>query len=297
MKISIISVNYNTEKCIRRLLDSLVTQTLCPSDFELILVNNSQNENLAQLCRDFKGKFKLKIIQSSENIGFGRANNLGAKNASGEYLLLINPDALIQEADYLERIYDFAQQNPQHGIISTRVIDDGLGADSGPFYTYAYGVKFALPGEIAAVIGALMFINKTVFEAVNGFDPDFFLYDEESDLCLRIRQQGYSIYQINELSVRHIGGVSEAERFKYEYWVKRQRGLYLFCYKHYSPELFNSILHKDITQARWKRFKLWLEIKVLKLRNKIVKYDRWSAIYDCARKTVKSPAWLFYGQS
>lgn len=293
MKISLITVNYNTEKYIALLIKSLSSQTISKQDFELIIVNNSQNSILEDTCNETLYSFNIKIIQSPENVGFGRANNLGSKDALGEYLLIINPDITVHDDSYLEQLYSFATDNPQYGIISTRVIESN-GEDAHPSYSYAYGIHFDLPGNIASVIGALMLIKKTLFERVDGFDPDFFLYDEETDLCLRIRKLGYPLHQMDALSVKHFGRASETQKYKYDYWYKRQRGLYLFCLKHYSSEIFSNILKNDISKSRLKKITLWIQVYILQIKSKKIKYDRWLAIYDCAKRTQLSTRWLFY---
>lgn len=292
-KVSIICVNYNTEVYIANLINCCNLQSMNKNEFELILVNNSQNNLLNEIVDEIQHEFKILVVQSKENIGFGRANNLGANHASGEYLLLINPDITIDNPEYLNELYEFSKNNPQHGIVSTKVLDMN-GITSGPFFEYAYNVKYDLPGKIASVIGALMFISSKIFQEVGGFDPDFFLYDEESDLCLRIRRLNYSIHQIDSLSVVHVGGVSETVRHEYEYWVKRQRGLYLFCHKHYTKEHFTEILNNDVAFSKKRRFKLWVQVNIFKIKRKKVKYDMWCAIYDCAMRTLESKDWLYF---
>jgi GT2 family glycosyltransferase len=81
-----------------------------------------------------------------------------------------------------------------------------------------------------------MFVRREVYDALGGFDPDFFLYSEETDLCLRVRKLGHEIGFVDSVEVRHIGGATEQERDPYDVMIQRMNGQYLFWKKHYHPE-------------------------------------------------------------
>lgn len=292
-KISVLIVNYNCEHFIAKLLKTLQTQTIAHSDFEVIIVNNSINDVLKLTIDTLHDvTFNIKIIQNGQNIGFGKANNLAASKSNGEYLVLINPDISISNQNFLEALYSTASASKDVGIFSCNIIEKN-NKITGPFFSYPFNVRMEnLSGDIHSVIGALMLIPTNVFNLVGGFDEDYFLYEEDIDLCLRIRKVGFSIMQINTLSVNHVGGVSEVNTNQYEYTLKKKRGVYLFCFKHYKENVFYRCLHSDFRKSYWKKVKLWLEVYLLRM-NKKSKLDYWRAVHHAAKLTLVSTAWLY----
>jgi GT2 family glycosyltransferase len=85
---------------------------------------------------------------------------------------------------------------------------------------------------------------------LNGFDPDYFLYSEETDLCLRLRKLGHEVGYVEDIEVRHIGGASEHGRDPYEVWVRRMNGIHLFWRKHYPPPDVERLVRRDRERAR-----------------------------------------------
>lgn len=297
MKISLLTVNYNTEDHILNLLFNLQQQNMLHSDFEIIISNNSSSEKLQSLLKDNVFSFKINLIDNKCNLGFGEANNVAAKVAKGKYLLIINPDITLVETDYLSKLFIFAELHPEYGLISTRVIEQ-YGQQRGPFFHYAYGKVFdELPGEIASVIGALMLLHRNFYLKIGGFDREYFLYEEDIDLCLRVRKCGYSIFVYDELSVQHVGGVSEKATQIYDYQIKKKRGIYLFCLKHYTENEFQHLLRQDLRDSRWRTLKLWVQVNLLGISSKSSKYEYWLANLYCAKKTLESTGWLFNNDS
>lgn len=297
-KISIIFVNYYTENYIYSALVSIQKQVdFCADEFEVIIFNNSPDcEQLNSFPKEFN--FPVLIINSPNNVGFGAGCNLAVNNARGEFILLLNPDAEIQETTFLSVLYTHAVKNEKCGISASRILEydyKGREYQYGPFYHYAYNWQpESLPAnEIASVIGAVIFMKKDLFLLLDGFDKDFFMYGEDIDLCLRVRQQGYKICVLPEISVKHIGGVSEKRTDSYNYRMKKMRGDYLFCLKHFPEKLFESVIKQDIKLAKMKKIKLWLEINILMMKRKQNKYFAWCAVYDAAKQTQHSTDWLF----
>lgn len=295
-KISIIIINYNTENYIAELLHSISFQSMTVNEFEIIIVNNSApSGELYKHINLFN--FNIFVIDAEYNLGFGAGCNLGAASANGEYLLFLNPDIQLREFDFLNHMYRFASEAVGIGVFSSKVIEtreNGHKLQIGPYYSYAYNWKpTGLPGEIASVIGAVMLIKKDIFVHVDGFDEDFFLYEEDVDICYRIRKIGYQIEVLQDLTVEHVGGVSEKGTKIYEYKMKKMRGIYLFCLKHFPPSLFQELLKKDIRLSHWKKMKLWCEINIFQLKYKKDKYVSWCALFDAAKKTKYSTEWLF----
>jgi GT2 family glycosyltransferase len=113
------------------------------------------------------------------------------------------------------------------------------------------GTQFgSLPGQIAWVVGASMFIRREVYAELGGFDPDFFLYCEEIDLCLRLRKKGHEIGLVEDVRVRHIGALSEVGRDPYDVWTRRTSAIQLFWRKHYAPTDVARLVQRDANRAR-----------------------------------------------
>jgi GT2 family glycosyltransferase len=109
-----------------------------------------------------------------------------------------------------------------------------------------------LPGKIAWIMGASMIIRRELYEKLGGFDPGFFLYSEETDFCLRLRELGCEIGHITEVAVSHVGGASEDPRDPYEVSARKLRGLLRFRQKHYSPADCAFLARRDLRRAWWR---------------------------------------------
>lgn len=263
--VSVIIVNYNSANyaldCIRSLQRQIGVQ------LEIIVIDNaSQDDSLSILQAQLTDQIKL--IQSPTNLGFGRANNLGAAQASGEYLLLLNPDTVIDEAHSIEYLVDALLENSKIGLMAPLVVEPRknkqvVARRSYPSQRYLKHTKKLknLPGQIAWVLGACMLIKRDLFSQINGFDADYFLYGEDIDICLRIRLAGYAIGFTNAVKITHVSGASEIGADSYEKWLRKRRGLYLFFIKHYHAEDRRKIAKMFITKA--KLYLLLLQVKGL----------------------------------
>jgi GT2 family glycosyltransferase len=134
-----------------------------------------------------------------------------------------------------------------------------------------------------------MCIRRDVFEKIHGFDEDFILYAEETDLCLRIRKEGFKIGYYDEVSVKHIGGASEKRNPPAEVIKKKKRGKYLFYTKHYSKNDVIKLIHADFRHARFHLIRLWIQKKILALSKKNEqKYVRHKVSYQLAKEFLNS---------
>jgi len=249
--ISIIIVNYNTAEIVRNCINSVLPQT--GLNYEIIVADNASSDNSVELLRKFGDKIKL--IVNDEDIGFGKACNQAEKYTTGKYLFFLNPDTWMHEPNDLKKIYEFAQANPQCGLITTNIVGiDGV-ENAKPKYFYP-GEKTILetmppmPGKIAWVLGAVIIIPANIFREINGFDEDFFLYSEDLDICLRIRKAGYEIGHISDVTITHISGVTEINSSKYDWTLRRHKAYILFYQKHYSSASIKKIAQEKIAYAR-----------------------------------------------
>jgi len=231
--ISIIYVNWNSA---REILESIgsVYRHCAGMNFEIIVVDNNSAEGTALLERN-----DISLIKNSENPGFGAGCNKGAAKASGKYLLFLNPDTIL-ENNILERMTIFFQKHPETGALGPMVLEaDGsvhLGAGKSfpslffdflehstlafrfpehrimgkPYYSYW---DHRSTRTVDTLIGACMMFRRDLFFRVKGFDEDFFLYYEETDLCKRAWMAGYRIYYLHECRIRHLEKISTTKRY------------------------------------------------------------------------------------
>ena len=173
--------------------------------------NNSKDNSVAVLQEFLPG---ITLIANPDNKGFGKANNQAFKSSRGRYIFMLNPDAVCMTNQDLAHAAAFMDEHQQDGLVGTRILNANHQLEKTAWHHYPRQTQTqadfsSLPGVYATVLGASMIARREVFEKVNGFDEDFFLYGEETDLCLRIRKAGYSIGYCESVTVMHIGSASE----------------------------------------------------------------------------------------
>lgn len=246
--VSVIIVTYNSEECIEECLSSVLSQQGINTE-ALVIDNNSSDATLEKVA-----KYGCRIIKNSKNLGFGKACNQGAEHSTGNYLFFLNPDACLMRENSLSRLISIMIDNPQWGLAGTRVLAVDGESESKPATHYPdqkhTAFDFAkLPGCIAWVIGASMVIRKDLFKEMEGFDPDYFLYSEETDLCLRIRKKGHEIGYVEEVVVSHVGGKSESGCDPKDTASRKLQGLFLFRKKHYTEVECLKLARRDSRRA------------------------------------------------
>lgn len=249
---SIIIVNYNLLSEILACINSAVSN-LQLGDFELIIVDNASTETgFDYLMEKYSEYGYIRFIKLSENRGFGAGNNAGARVAKGDFLFFLNPDALIKE-NILPRIYEMFVTSKDIGAVGPRIVDqkNRLQVSIGSFPTILKELlevfMLRLPFErwwfdrkqkqtltkVDWVTGAALVIPKKVYNEVGGFDEQFFLYNEEVDLCLRIRRKGYHVIYNNELTVTHIGSVGSRKNY-YSFTINSYKSKLLYIKKNHA---------------------------------------------------------------
>ncbi|WP_168419100.1 glycosyltransferase family 2 protein [Acinetobacter towneri] len=295
MQLSILIVNYNTESYIEKLLLDLKKQTLLANGYEIIITNNVQNNLLEMTIQNNceLNSLNIQIVQSDKNLGFGRAMNLAATHAKGDHLLIANPDLRMIQNDYLSSLLHHAESNPKYGLITTQLINDD-NIDKSEGYTFEFNETCGYKDKIAWFSGALLLIRKQVMQQIKGFDPDFFMYCEDEDLCLRIKKIGLELIKINSLKIYHKGGSSEPYR-NYDYFCRLYRSQILFANKHFSTDHFNQTINKinKISIFKTEIYKI-LMLCIPTKRHKF-QFAQWSAMRDVTNKTLKeSVDWLYF---
>ncbi len=229
--ISIVIVNYNVKDFLFQCLRS-IEKSITKRNYEIIVVDNNSTDNSIDFL---ELKFQnVTFIRLENNIGFGKANNIGFEKAIGKYLLVLNPDTILSE-DTLEKMFVFMEQNPDIGISGCKVLNqDGtfqLACRRGfpsPWasFTKLFGLQKFFPNssyfaqynqtfksidesyEIDAVIGAFMFCQTDLIKRNGGFDPEYFMYGEDIDLCFKIKEAGFKVYYFHETTIIHFKGES-----------------------------------------------------------------------------------------
>jgi hypothetical protein len=247
--VSVIIVTYNSAGCIAACVESVLAQQ--GVTFEVIVVDNASTDETPARLKNLA----CRVISAGGNLGFGRGNNLGFGVSSGRYIYLLNPDAQLTEKNSLAVLCRAMDAHPQWGMAGTRVLSKKVESPPATGYPGARHVRrdfSKLPGKIAWIVGASMMIRRDAYEKLGGFDPRFFLYSEETDFCLRLRELGLEIGHVPEVSVAHIGAASEDARDPYEVAARKLRGLILFREKHYPADDCVRLATRDLRRARFR---------------------------------------------
>lgn len=293
MKFSLLIVNYNTESYIEALIYSLLKQTIPKSNFEIIISNNVQNKNLEEMIskNSFYDIINIKVIQIDKNIGFGRATNAAAELADGEHLLIINPDVLMTDNNYLSLMYQFIIKNQDYGVISSNILGDN-GHDMCEHYNYEFSENFGYKNEICWFQGSLLFIRKNLFKEINGFDDDYFMYCEDVDICYRIKKRGLPLIKNEELSVYHKGGSSEPVR-EHDFYRRWHKSRILFMHKHYNKNEFNEFINDFYKKEKLLSIRYTILDAIFPNRYKIAAIDH-QIMLETVKKTIDSSTEYLY---
>jgi N-acetylglucosaminyl-diphospho-decaprenol L-rhamnosyltransferase len=252
MDVSVVIVTYNSASSIADCLKSVQDQQHVAR--EILVIDNASSDQTAEIVRGSQAKPIL--VENRENVGFGRGCNQGFATSQGRFVYFLNPDAQLVGATALSALCRALSEHKIWGMAGSRILS-ATGEQRQPATTYPDQSHVrkdfsGLPGKIAWVVGASMIIRREVFSELGGFDPEFFLYSEETDFCLRLREHGYEIGLVEDAVVRHIGGASESGRDPYEVWTRRANGLHLFWQKHYPPADVDKLLRRNRFRARYR---------------------------------------------
>ncbi|MBQ8619652.1 MAG: glycosyltransferase family 2 protein [Clostridia bacterium] len=269
MDVSVIIVNYHSAQmvidCIRSIFEKNVK-----ASYEIIVVDNASGDGSVELLREAFGS-RIKVIASDVNLGFGKANNLGAQHAEGDYLFLLNPDTLLVN-DAISVLVDYLKENPDVGVAGGNLYApdmtptpslcrrfDDLGSERRnaswlrliggkaetklrarfhirtPMKEFNFTEKAE---DVAYVFGADMMIPRHVFDEVGGFDPDFFMYAEEEEMTWRIAQKGYRVVSVPQAKIIHLEGATtnKAHGFSERQFRMRMNGTLTYYKKRFGDE-------------------------------------------------------------
>lgn len=283
--LSVVIVAYKSREEISACLASIPAE-LDGGGVEVILVDNSLGaDGTGELVRK---KFpQVSHVLPEKNLGFGRANNLGFKQSSGECVLFLNPDTIC-EKQALEHCLRRVRSEPTIGMISPKlVLADGsmdlASRRSIPTlwdgFCRATGLAAGFPKtklftgynltylpedgtyEVGAINGAFMMARREIFKTVGLFDEGFFMYGDDLDLCIRVARAGFRIVYDGRIKITHLKGLSVAKDYgsMSQAIFDANRDVYL---KHFNPG--------NSRMVRWKyQFAFWLWKKVALLRARL----------------------------
>ncbi len=270
--ISVIIVSYNVKTYLEHLLYSLLN-ALEGMKWEIFVVDNCSSDGTPQFIRE-KFADSVCFIENDKNLGFGKANNQALAHARGEYILLINPDTIVEEKT-LGLMKAFMDQNPQSGAVGCKVLNPdgtlqlacrrGFPSPLNAFFRII-GLSLLFPNNrffssynmtwhdenethpVDALSGSFMFIRHSTLEQVGFFDEAFFMYGEDLDLCYRIKQVS-EIYYVPTSQIIHFKGESSKSRW-WKSKIDFYRSMVIFVGKHhhshwlrwFKPVIYVSIL-------------------------------------------------------
>lgn len=253
-------------ECVRRVL-------ACTTPLELLLIDNASRDGVpAAVARACEHDTRFRLIQNHRNLGFGPAANRAAAHATGELLLVLNPDCLLDQAS-LDRLLAVFAEEKQVGLLGAVVCDaqgvpDPASHRRDPFLRRALAslsggegerveVGGAMPEglvEAEAVSGALMLLPRRLFERLGGFDEGYFLHCEDLDLCRRVRDAGWRVLLAGDVRVLHGKGGSSRHR---PVFVSRHkhRGMWRW-FRKFDPVARNPFVAATVWLGIWAHFML-----------------------------------------
>lgn len=273
MDVSIIIVTHNTREMTIECIGSILEQTTCVQ-YELIVFDSASTDGSSEAIRE---RFPtVKLITSAKNVGFGKANNIAARSAQGRRLLLINPDTVVVD-HAIDRLNEFATSTPECRIWGGRTIfaDGSLNAAScwkqatlWSVFCWAVGLNMlkssalfnpeAYPDwkrdsvrPVDIVSGCFFLIDQPLWQELGGFDPAFFMYAEEADLCIRARRVGARPMITPSAVIIHYGGASYPR--KSEFRIQMLAGRVTLMDRHWSfvSRLIGRQLYLLMPLTRW----------------------------------------------
>ena len=262
MKLSVVILNYNVQYFLELCLRS-VEAAILNLDAEIIVVDNNSEDGSCQMVRMLFPNVNL--IENKENYGFSKGNNIGVLQAKGEYLCILNPDTVVAEETFI-KLLEFSEGKENLGIVGCKLINgrgDFLPESKRkiPYVSaafkkltgntddyYANQVKENDVGKVEILVGAFMFLKKTVYNEIEGFDEDYFMYGEDIDLSYRIVQAGYKNYYLPTTKIIHYKGES-TKKGSLNYVRTFYQAMIIFAKKHFSQKnakLFSFLINVAI---------------------------------------------------
>ena len=227
MKLSCIILNWNL-RYLPRLCIEAIRKSKCDFPYEIIVVDNDSHDESLDYLEQMHKKGEITLVHSGSNLGYGKGNNLGVNYAKGEYVLILNPDVSV-ESDTLQKMVEYMENHKEVGVLAPQLyffneeIQDSCRRFMRPadiiikrtalqrFKVLKKRVDEYLMAdydhkktqEVDLVTGACLMLQKDVFQKVGGFDPRYFLFMEDADLCRKIWNAGLKVVYFPEARALH----------------------------------------------------------------------------------------------
>ncbi|WP_304067304.1 glycosyltransferase family 2 protein [Pedobacter glucosidilyticus] len=255
MKLSIIIVNYNVRDLLQQAIDSLLDA--CKTiEYEFFVVDNASDDKSVEMLQS--NYPEIKLICNNNNVGFSKANNQAIKQATGEYILVVNPDTITSK-DTLTKTIDFMDKHPEAGGLGLRMINGqgeflkeskrqipGISTvlfhftgiskllPSSKFFNsyYAHHIGEFEISEVDILAGAFMLLRKKALAKAGLFDEDFFMYGEDIDLSYRLKLSGFKNYYYGNTYIIHFKGQS-TKKYNWRYIKNFYGAILIFARKYF----------------------------------------------------------------
>ena len=254
MTVSVAIVTYNSAHTLSTLTASLEAQR--GVDFEVLITDNASTDQTVELLEKLQpGACR----RNRENSGYTQAQNQNIGRSQGRYVLFLNPDVSFG-SELLATMAQFLDAHPEFAIAGPTVLEGPAGTCFPPRHFYPGEGMSALEPEwvrteIAWVNGCCLMIRREVLEELQGLDPEFFLYQEETDLCFRARRCGHRIGWCQAAGLQHSGKQSQTDLSKIERARRVYEGNVTFWQKHYPPQKMAAMMRFQVWACR---LLLWL---------------------------------------
>lgn len=252
MDISVVIVSWNAKKYLLECLQSLASQQTS-SNMEIIVVDNASTDGSPEAVSE---QFpNVRLIKNNENLGFGKANNIGIKHSAGNYIYLINSDIKVLDG-CLDRLLNYIEKSPTIGILGPKILNADLSLQSScrqfpslwNNFCYALGLSRVFSdskifsGEhmfyfqhdkikkVDVLVGCFLMVRRSAFEQVGFLDEQFFIYAEDVDWCKRFWKADWEVVFFPDAQAIHYRGASssnsplqfslEQEKSSLKYWKK-----------------------------------------------------------------------------
>ena len=319
--LSVVIVNYNVVFFLEQCLNSVFAASKNLNVQIFVVDNNSVDGSINMLKENFSS---VVLIENKENVGFSKANNQAIKRANSPYVLLLNPDTVIEE-DTFDKCIDFMNSNTDCGGLGLRMLDGkgnflpeskrGFPSPSVAFYKI-FGLSYLFPksqkfgryhlgflsefevNEVDVLSGAFMLLRTLTLEKVGLLDEQFFMYGEDIDLSYRIKLGGYKNYYFPETKIIHYKGES-TKKSSVNYVFVFYKAMILFAKKHFSNKNAN-LFSFAINLAIYMRASLSLINRFVKkiatpFLNAVLTYSALFFIADYWRNAaIQFPEYVFY---
>lgn len=278
VELSVIIVSYNTCQVTRNCLESIYkfTKDLV---FEVIVVDNSSHDDSVKMLQQMaKQHGNLLVLPQKNNPGFGCANNIGAKNAKGEYLLFINSDTYLEDNNF-KNCLTYLKKHPQIGALSCQLNNtDGSIQPNGGYFPNLINLlawqlfidDLPVLGQLIHSIhpkanfyqnswnpdwitGAYLMISKELFNLVDGFDPKIFMYGEDLDVGYKVHKANKKVHYLASEHIVHLGNASSSSAFALTHEALNMGYVYSKYHSDFETKIIKTIL-KLGALLRWTVF-------------------------------------------